>query len=645
MTRALLCSTAIATALIAFPAFAAEAPTAPDPDVAGQAGATSVDSVIVTATRSPQAAEKIGASATVLDLPAIEASQAVDIAGLLSTTPGVNFTRTGGFGMATTVNIRGAEGQHTVVLIDGVKLNDPSSTQGGFNFGNLLVGDVSRIEVLRGAQSTLWGSQAVGGVVNIVTAEPTKLLEGTVDIEGGSRGTSYLRAGIGGAGDRLVWRLAASTYATDGYSSYRYGTEDDGYTNKGVSGRVRFNITDDVSLEARAVWSDGENDFDGFGVDSTEYGTTEELVVYAGLNFALLDGRLKNRIGYGYTDTDRQNLNPDDPFTPKTFDAQGENRRWEYQGSFAINDGWTAVFGAESEDAEMTAWSPYSVAADTGKTGVDSVYGQLQGEVLTGLTLTGGLRHDSHDAYGEHTLGSLAAAWVLNDGNTILRASFAQGFRAPGLYELYSEYGNTALQPEEFDSWDAGVEQRLFDGKAKVSATYFRREADNEIRYYSCFGSTAPLCFPGGVFRYGYYDNIQKTETQGVELAGDTSFDRLILSANYTWTDAQNASGVNEGNQLSRRPEHMGNLLLGWRWNDRFDTTAAVRYVGESFVNEANTATVDAWTVVDLRASWQATDSVELYGRVENLFDEDYEIVRDYGTAGRGAFVGLRARF
>ncbi|MES2033784.1 MAG: TonB-dependent receptor, partial [Pseudomonadota bacterium] len=385
--------------------------------------------------------------------------------------------------------------------------------------------------------------------------------------------------------------------------------------------------------------------FDGFGVDSREYSKNEELVVYAGLNFALLDGRLKNRIGYGYTDTNRENLNPDDPFTPKTFDAQGENRRWEYQGSFAITETWSTVFGFESEDAEMTSWSPYAPVAN-GKASVDSVYGQLQGEITPGLTVTGGLRHDSHDVYGDHTLGSLSAAWVVNGGDTILRASFAQGFRAPGLYELFSEYGNAALDPEEFDSWDAGVEQRLFDDKVTVSATYFRREADNEIRFFSCsFGSPDPMCNPGGVFRFGYYENVQKTQTQGVELIGQTDFGPLILSGNYTWTDAQNASGANDGKQLTRRPEHMANLTLGWRWTDAFSTTAAVRYVGESFNNASNTDVVDAWTTVDLRASWQATEALEFYGRVENLFDEDYEIIRNYGTAGRGAFVGLRARF
>ena len=651
MTRALLCSTAIASFLLAAPAFAEEAPVAADPDVAGLAGATSVDTVVVTATRSPQAVEKIGSSITVLDEQAIEASQATAIVDLLTATPGVSYTRNGGVGTTTGVNIRGAESQHTVVLIDGVKLNDPSSTQGGANFGNLLVGDVSRVEVLRGAQSTLWGSLAIGGVVNIVTAEPTRPLESTLEIEGGSRSTGYMRGGIGGKSDRLTWRLAGSWYQTEGFSAYRYGTEDDGYENGGVSGRIRFDITDSLSLDARAVYSNGKADFDGFGVDSEEYSETEELVVYTGLNFGLLDGRLKNRIGFAYTNTDRENFNPVDPVAPISFQAVGENRRWEYQGTLAISETWSATFGAESEKAEMRTRSPWTFDPNPpfvrGKAGIDSVYGQVQGEVLPGLTLTAGLRYDDHDEYGGKTLGSLAAAWVVNDGNTIVRASFGQGFRAPGLYELYSEYGNTTLEPEEFDSWDIGVEQKLLGDAVTVSATYFNRTADNEIRFFSCaFPSPDPLCSVGGVPRFGYYDNVQKTEAQGVELNGTASLgDRLVLSGNYTWTDAKNASGVNDGKRLTRRPEHMANLTATWKWTDRVSTTAAVRYVGETFNNASNTQVVDSYTLLDLRASWQLTDVFEIYGRVENATDEQYETVRDYGTAGRGAFVGLRARF
>lgn len=649
MIRAFFSTTALASILIAGPAMADDQ-KAPEADVAGATGANGVAELVVTATRTAQPIEKVGASVTVLTQAAIEASQAISVVELLAQAPGVSFTRNGGPGTASSINIRGAETQHTVVLIDGVKLNDPSSTQGGFNSGNLLVGDISRIEILRGAQSTLWGSQAIGGVVNIVTADPTTPFASSIDAEAGARKTGYLRAGIGGAGDKITWRVAGGYYTTDGFSAYKPGKEKDGYQNSGLSGRFRVALSDTVSAEVRSVWSKGKNDFDGFNVDSPEFGRTEELVVYTGLNASLLDGRWNNRIGYAYTDTDRENINPARPAVPLTFDAAGKNKRWEYQGVFAFTDTVSATFGAESENARMRTRSPSvskpNPAFATGKVGVDSVYGQLQAEVVPGLTLTAGVRYEDHDTYGSHTLGQASAAWALNEGNTVLRASFGQGFRAPGLYELFSEYGNLNLSPEKFDSWDAGIEQRFLGGKARASATWFHREADNEIRFFSCTGGADPLCAPGGASRFGYYDNVLKTKAQGLELIGEVKpVANLTITGNYTYTDAENDSGANKGKQLTRRPKNMANLSATYVWPVRLTTTAAIRHVGKTYNNDANTQVVASYTVVDLRASYPLSEGLEVFGRVENAFDKDYQTILNYGTPGRGAFVGLRARF
>jgi len=603
--------------------------------------------VVVTANRSAQPIERVGASVTVLTQAAIEARQTTAVAELLAQTPSVNYSRNGGPGTATSLRIRGAEGHHTVVLIDGVKLNDPSSTQGGFDFGNLLIGDASRIEVLRGAQSTLWGSQAIGGVVNIVTTEPTDAFQGSLDAEAGARGTTYFRGGVGGANERLSWRLAASRYSTDGYSAYAAGTEKDGYDNTGLSGRLNLKITDAVSVDLRSVWSSGRVDLDAWNGDSRDYGKTQELVAYAGLNFDLLDGRFRNRIGYAHTDTDRRNFNPDNKIQTLTFDAEGQNRRWEYQGVFAVTEALNATFGVEHEKSEMKSrslgdWNP-NADYGRGEAELNSVYGQVQWTVLDGLTLTGGLRYDDHAQYGDNLLGQVAAAWSLNDGATVLRASWGQGFRAPGLYELYSEYGNLDLQPEESDSWEIGVEQRLFD-RAVVSATYFQRDSDNEIDYGYCLpGDAHPIC---GQPYGGYYQNIQKAEAKGVELIGRFDVtERLHLNANYTWTDAKNAVGEHEGKRLRRRPEHMGNLAADYDWAFGLKTGLSVRYVGESFNDLANAVKVDAFTLVDLRASYPIDENLEVYGRIENAFDEEYQTVLGYGTAGRGVFGGVRVRF
>jgi vitamin B12 transporter len=613
--------------------------------------ATALEEIVVSATRSPQLLYRIGSSVTVLSSEVIKSSQTVVISDLLGQTPGVNVTRNGGVGGATSLRIRGAETDQTVVLIDGVKLNDPSAVGGGYNFANLLAGDIGRIEVLRGAQSTLWGSQAIGGVVSIQTAVPTKPFEASLEAEGGARATGSLKGAAGGAVERVTWRLAASQYTTDGISAFARGREDDGYRNTGASGRLNVELADNVSLDARAVYSKGRNGFDGFPAplfafaDTKEYGFTEEVVGYTGLNVGLFDGKLDSRLAYTLTDTNRDNFNPNQAVTTRTFDAAGKNKRWEYQGTLMVMDGVSAVFGLENERSSLrttspSAFNPTPVPVRS-KVELTSGYAQLQAEAASGLTLTAGLRHDDHDTFGNKTLGQAAAALALNDGATILRASFGQGFKAPTLFQLYSNFGNLSLKPEQADSWDAGVEHN-FNESLMVSAIGFARKTKNQIDFAGCPGN--PFCRPA---TFGVYDNIARTKAKGLELAAMAKLDAFSAQANYTYTDTENTSpgNINRGKVLARRPKTTANLWLNYLWPMEVSTGLGVRHIGKSFDNAANSFRLEDYTVVDLRASWPVSDTVELYGRIENLFDKTYVTVRDYGAPGRGAFGGIRARF
>jgi len=650
MKRILVSTVSLITLFASVHAFADA--DAPDPDVAGK-GVMGVEDIVVSATRTPQKLDRIGSSITILDATAIQSSQAVVVSDLLSQTPGVSYSRTGGVGGQTSLRIRGAETDQTIVVIDGVKLNDPSSTGGGYNFANLMTGDIQRIEVLRGAQSTLWGSQAIGGVVNIITAEPTKPFQASVDAEGGSRGTGYGRIGVGGADGRITWRLAGDMYTTDGVSTYAGGTEPDGYQHWGASGRLRYDVSDAVSVDLRGVYSRGHNQFDGFPppnfslADTLDYGITREFVGYAGLNFNVLDGRFKNRVAFNYTDTKRDNFNPVQAVTPRTFDSAGKNKRWEYQGSFDLADGWNAVIGAEHEKSSFRTASPSSFDPNPtpaiANVGITSGYAQLQGTILPGLTLTGGLRYDSHDTFGDHVLGQAAAAWSLNNGDTILRASFGQGFKAPTLYQLFSLYGNTRLKPEQADSWDAGIEQHFFDQALVISATGFYRKTTNQIDFVSC-PSANPLCTVGS---FGVYDNVARTRAVGVELAAAANLGDLGLQANYTYTDTENIApgNSNYGKQLPRRPKNEANLSADYAWPHDVSTGVALHYVGNTFDNAANSFVLHNYTLVDLHASWKINEMFELYGRIENMFDKTYQTTRNYGSPGRGAFGGIRVRY
>lgn len=640
----LVCSVAACALLAASPSLAANAPA--DDGV----GVTAVDEVVVSPLREPLSRKQVGAAVTVLDQQAINDSQAIAVSDLIAQTPGVSFSRNGGYGTTTQVRIRGAETDQTVLVVDGVKLNDPASAGGGFNFGDLLIGDTARIEILRGPQSTLWGSQAIGGVVSITTAQPQKPLEANIQAEGGSLNTGLVKGGVGGASEHITWRLAGQIFTTEGISAYHPGTERDGDHSAGASATATIRLTDTLSVDVRGLYGDNHFDFDKTTADSRDQGRSRDDVVYGGINLDLFGGRLKNRLAASYTDNDRYQFNPAQANTTTTFDSNGANARWEYQGIWAVTDGWTANFGAENERQAMSTRSPTASVPNPafvrGHAQIDSLYAQVTGELAKGVTLSGGLRQDDHSTFGAHTVGQAALAWSLNDGKTVLRTSYGQGFKAPTLYQLYSDNSNPALQPETSNSWDAGVEQALFDGRLTLEATYFHRDNHNQIEFVSC-PNVNPLCAAGPSTRLGFYQNLTRTRAQGVEVAATAKLTkRLTIDANYTWTDAVNETpGASLGKRLARRPENTGEVWVTYAWPGGLKTAAAARLVGPAFDTIANTFVLKSYTVVDLRVSYPVTDKVELYGRVENASDEVYETARNFGAPRRGVFAGVRARF
>jgi vitamin B12 transporter len=623
------------------------------PACAFGAGPAVLERVVVSANRIEQPLSSIGSSVTLIDAEQVRASQKLTISDLLATTPGITVSRNGGIGGSTQLRIRGAESDQTVVLIDGVKLNDPSSAGGGFNFANLLTGDYMHIEVLRGPQSTLWGSQAIGGVVNVVTTVPEGPLMAAYSAEGGERDSATVQARVESGGERFAWRVAGKYLTTDGISALDDslgGAERDSYRNAGANIRGLLRINERISAELRSTYSRGRVEFDGFPVstlvDTREYGTTEELVSYAGVNATLFGGKLQNRLGFAYTDTDRENINPDSS-VPTTFDATGRNERWEYQGTVTLSDALGGVFGVESERSELNTRSPTqrdpNPAALAHDARLDSVYAQLSFAPIDTLTLTAGLRYDDHDTFGSESTGGAALAWSATP-TTVVRASYGEGFKAPTLFQLFSEFGNEALAPERADAWDAGIEQHLLNDALVLSATYFGRDTDDMIDFASCFPAIDPRC---ATRPFGFYDNVAKTDAEGIELGLAARIgDRLRVDANYTDMETTNrAPGRNFGLELPRRPGQTLNGEVTYIWPFRLTTTVAVTHAGRSFDDAANTVVLDAYTVVDLRAAFALRDNLELFGRLENAFDEEYETIARYGTTGRGVFVGVRQTF
>lgn len=641
--RTFLLSSAIVTAALPVQAGAQDSL----PDDAEPQG----EIIVTAANRTETELDKIGQAVSVIDLAEIERRQTQNVADILRTVPGVTIARSGSIGGTTSVFIRGAESDQTVALIDGVKLNDPSSPGGGFNFGNLLTGNIERIEVLRGSQSVLWGSQAIGGVVNMVTRRPTEALEVNARGEYGFRDTVNLVGNVSGKFGPLSASAGAGWFRSDGISNFaesRGGRERDGYENVGANANVNLALTDTISLDARGWFSRGRFNIDGFPpprfafADVNEESITREIVGYTGVNAAFFDGRFRNRIGFAITDTDRRNTALDGA-PAETFRGRGRNERLEYQGIFDIANGWEATFGLEQEISTFSS-SSFGAPANVGRARIYSGYAQVVGTLAEGLTVTGGVRHDDHDRFGGATTFGANAVYSLAATGTTFRASYAEGFKVPSLFQLLSDFGNAALDPERSTGWDAGITQDLIGGRLQLSAVYFERDSTNLILFISCPQPRTGICTnrPSGT-----YDNIGLATARGAEFAVTLRpVDALQVQFTHGYVDTRNrtAGSANFDRRLPRRPENSSSLLVDYRWSFGLETGFTLTNVSEAFDNANNTTRLPGYVLADLRAIVSIGDNLELTARIENLFDEQYETAFRFGQMPRAGYVGVRLR-
>jgi vitamin B12 transporter len=629
----ILAGSAFAAIAIATSANAQETPANNDDQSVTVADQIRTD-IVITATGVPQAPETIGQAVTVIDRQTIEQRQTVALSDLLATTPGVTVSRNGGLGALTAVRIRGAEDSQTLTLIDGVRVNDPSSPGGAFDFASLLAGSIDRVEVLRGPNSVPWGSQAIGGVVNVTTMQPGYGLQARGNVEYGSFDTVFANGGISGKSGIIAASLNAGYLKTNGFSAVSSGSEPDGYRQFGATGRIEIALADNIKLDLRGYYAHSKVDIDGFdGVtflpaDDGEYAKTQELYGYAGLNADLLDGRFKNRIAFTIADINRDNYDP--AFGPAiSFFGRGRSERYQYQGDFQVVEGVRLVAGAEREN---TRYFDGDLAA---KRGVTSFYGEAILSPIDRLTITGGVRYDDDSAFGGHTTWGANAVYTLPT-ETTFRASYAEGFKAPTLYQLYgrfgtSVFGNKDLRPETAQSYDIGVEQRLVGGRIVAGITWFHRDTTDQIDFGPTFS----------------YVNIDRTRAKGVEFALSVRpSDRLTLSGSYSFIDSINLSpGFNFGNELARRPRQSVSASIDWKTPIGLGIGATVLSVGDSFDDAGNFSRLDGYAVVGLRADFPIGDKFSIYGRVDNLFDEKYAVVKYYSTPGRAAYGGIRLKF
>jgi len=609
-----------------------------------------LEETVVTATRTATPTREIASSVTVITGDEIRKSGLFNVSDVLQRVIAIDIARTGGQGQPTSVFIRGADSGQTLVLIDGVEANDPISTTRSFNFANLTTDNIERIEIIRGPQSVLYGSNAMGGVINIITKRGKGKPTLSLSAEGGSFDTSRETANLAGRTGKFNYSASASRLDTNGISAASANdgnSEKDGYGNTTLSTKLGYEILKDMKLELVARYVKTLSDFDnkgGIGGDDPNAATDgKELFLKTQLNLKLFNGFWKQKFGLSITDYDRHANNPADVAHPNDIQKSRFNsrlNRFNWLNIFSISEANTLTAGFKHEEASGSSDSFFksSFGAFTSifgkKTQQDTAYFlEDQLKLMDALFSTLGIRVDDYGRFGKVTTWRATTAYVIDATGTKLKATYGTGFKIPSLFQRFSDYGNENLEPERSAGWDAGIEQAFFSGRFSSGATYFRNDFTNLIN------------FDTGSFKY---KNVGAAETSGWELfLSARPFESVTLTANYTRTDTKDNA---TGEELLRRAQDKFNLSAGYGFDGGGNINASVVHTGARFDNDfssfpAKRIKLDAYTVVDLSGSYKVTHRISFFGRVDNLFNANYEQVKGYGTPGVSGYAGIRLNF
>lgn len=644
-----------------------------DADAAGGDGSNG--DIVVTASLSGLGVDRnlIGSSITLIDARDMADRETRVVSDVLRDVPGVAVNRTGAVGGQTQIRIRGSEGNHVLVFVDGIKVSDPY--QGEFDFATLIADDAARVEVLRGQQSSLYGSDAIGGVVNYITLSGREAPGVRLRAEGGSFGTFNGTARIAGASGTFDYALSGAFNSTDGYPTAPGGSREVGSRNAAFSAKLGWEPTDRLKLSGVLRYSFTEADLNDQGpsVDGPVVRGRQVITVVD-----TPDAYYRSKAWYGLVRADLETVE-DLLFTSLTaqiadtardayasFGYNYGNKGTRYRGAFVnelrlgtdrVKHRFTLAVDAEREEYRNAA----PTAPDKSTKTIDTVgfIGQYNLTVDDRFALGGSVRYDDNSYFDDATTWHVEASYLFPSG-TRPHAAAGSGVKAPVSFELFGystgQYiGNPDLRPEESTGWEVGIDQSFADGAFTIGATYFESRLTNEI--YTAY---MPPDYSATSL-----NRMTRTRQKGVELFGEARLGDVRASASWTWLDApQNrdvlldpedpasfASGPVTA-QAVRRPKYSGSVNLTYAPESLpVSGTLTVRYNGKmkDVVHtpsySALYADLSSFTLVNLSLRYQASEQFELFARAENLFDERYQEVFTFQTPGRALYAGLRARF
>ena len=608
--------------------------------------------VIVTATKVPTPMSQMTSAVEVITEETIQRQKFKTVAEALRLSQGLTVFSNGGPGTDTSVRIRGGSNTQTLVLIDGAIVN--SATQGYYNFANLTTDNIERIEILRGAQSMLWGSDAMGGVVNIVTKRGTGSPQASAFFEYGSFLSIREGGNVAGQKGPVDFSFALSRWDFTGFSAvnYRLGAaERDAFRNWQASSKIGITLPHEGRLEFAFRWLDSHVNLDNISNPPRDvFGskTRDRELIYTGT----YDQRITNWWSQKITlarDEDQSLFLPGTlqrslitGILSRPFGSPNETRtlsnRLEVQENVQVGKPLLLTVGyqfREQQGENDTGLSTKIVRSNAG-------FAQAQLNLFDRVFATGGIRQDSYNVFGDATTYRLTGGYLHRETNTKVRSSYATGFRAPAINQLFfPNFGNPNLGPERSQSMDVGVDQGLLGDRVRLSLGYFW----NHYRDLIVNSLNDPTCAPFSTFLQCPL-NVGSATTKGWEAGATVSLVRdrpfiknLEIQGQYTNTLTRDLSNAL---RLPRWPVDQWSALLSYQPIDVLVVTLAARYVGSRLNDTQNRQSQRAFDVWSLAASYDATKRIQLYIRVENLFDEKYEEILNAGTAGRSIYVGMK---
>ncbi len=613
------------------------------------AAETEIQEVLVSASLVPIAAKRSANAITVIDREQLSNRAALSVSDLLRDVPGLAVSRSGVQGSQTQIRARGAEANHLLVLIDGVEANDPS--QGDeLNWGTLSADDIERIEVIRGPQSSMRGSDAMAGVVNIITRSADEPYSAKLFTETGSFSTQRSGFSVGGIKGDLNVRLGVSTTDTEGDNVSRTGNEKDGYENTSINFKAGYKVSEELNVSFAARQSDGFNefdadsDFDGFVEDQDRVSEFRNSTMRVQGDYASANGRWQHKLVIA------QSSNDNEAFADGILGNVTASTKDQYQyiGSMFWAQATQRISVlAEREEEDYQQRGPLNWGLNPNQDrerNTDSFAIEYRTDISDALTLAASGRYDDNSEFESANTMRVEAVYQISD-NTRLRSAYGTAVKNPTFSERFGFYtnfiGNPNLDPEESTSWELGVDMELAPAALILSATLFDSELENEINGFvydpATFGFTS-----------ANKDGVSKR--QGIELtASATLTDDLSINSAYTYTDSVESDGAGGYIDEVRRARHTGSLNVAWQATENLHINANTQFNGSQtdlyfppFPTPSQTVTLDTYTLVNVTANYSATERLDIYVRLDNLLDDDYEEVFGFQTLGFGANLGFR---